>query len=40
MNRKLPALLALCLLAFAGGARALETDELIAITAMVVKLGA
>lgn len=34
MNRKLPALLALCLLVFAGRARALETDELIAITAM------
>ena len=34
MNKKLPALLALCFLAFAGTAGALEIDELIAITAM------
>ena len=34
MKNKLPALLALCLLVIAGQARALETDELLAVTAM------
>ena len=34
MNKKLPALFALCLLAFASTAAALQTDELVAITTM------
>ena len=34
MKKNLPALIALCMLVFASGAQALQTDELIAITAM------